>query len=599
LAIKRTEIADKYKWDIASMYPDEAEWDKDYGRALADADAFADYAGRLGESGGLLLRALRDRDEIWRLAERVYVYARQRRDEDNTDAKYQAMADRVHTLMAQIAARTAFFEPEMTAMTEEVIAAFRVSCPELAGYDFVIRQFMRQKPHILSQKEEELLAKLSEVLGATNDIFAMINDADMKFGEIMGEDGGQAELTHGNYIKFMELKNRDVRRGAYEALYSAFQKQKNTLAAAYSANTKTDAIAAGIRHYPSSLAAALSGDNVNEGVYVNLIETVGKNLPALHGYLDVKRRALGLGKLAMYDVYVPIVCPPDERDIPFEDAVRMMKTALAPLGDDYVSVAVRGALGEGWVDVYENEGKSSGAYSFGCYDSKPFILMNYHGKLKDIFTLVHEMGHSMHSYYTRRAQPFAYGSHSIFTAEVASTVNENLLVRHLLAAAKTDAERAYYLNFYLEEFRTTLFRQTMFAEFEKLTHEAAERGEALTNEYLSELYGGLNEKYHGPSVAQDDFIRSEWSRIPHFYRAFYVYKYATGFSAAAAIAERILAGGPDAVADYMRFLTTGDSDDPIELLKIAGVDMGRPEPVADAMKAFAALSEDFGALAGK
>lgn len=596
MGIKRSEIAEKYKWDVSSLYADEADWECDYERAIAAAEAFAGYAGRLHEGAKTLLHALRDRDGMWRTAERVYVYARQRRDEDNAEAKYQAMTDRAHSLMAQTSARAAFFEPEVTAMTEEMIAEFRSLCPDLAGYDYVIKQFLRQKPHILSQKEEELLARLSEVLGATNDIFTMLNDADMKFGEITGEGGTPEELTHGNYIRFMESKDRDVRRAAYEGMYKAFQKQRNTLAATYSANTKTDVITAGIRGYDSSLAAALSGDNVSEDVYNNLITTVGKNLPALHGYLDIKRRVLGYDKLAMYDVYVPAANPPEERDIPYEEAVEIMRAALAPLGEEYLEVSSRGATAGRWVDVCESEGKSSGAYSFGSYDSNPYILMNYHGKLKDVFTLVHEMGHSMHSYYTRRAQPFTYGSHSIFTAEVASTVNENLLVKYLLGTAGTDEERACYLNFYLEEFRTTLFRQTMFAEFEKLTHEAAGRGEPLTDSFLCELYGGLNAKYHGPSVEQDDFIRSEWSRIPHFYRAFYVYKYATGFSAAAAIAGRILSGGPGAASDYLRFLSTGDSDDPIELLKIAGVDMGRPGPVDEAMKTFESLAEDLGKL---
>ena len=592
MSAKRSEISEQYKWDVFSLYAEEPDWDKDYERALALADGFKGYEGRLAGNAETLLGALRDRDAMWRLAERIYVYARQRRDEDNANARYQAMTDRAQTLMARIAAGAAFFGPEVTAMTEEEIAAFRRACPELSVYDFVLRKFMREKPHVLSHKEEELLARLSEVLGATGDIFSMLSDADMKFGEIIGEGGIAVELTHGNYIKFMESKNREVRRSAYEAMYTAYQKQRNTLAANYSANTKTDVITAGIRHYSSSLAAALSDDDVSEDVYNNLIAAVGRNLPALHGYLDTKRRVLGLGKLSMRDIYVPLTSPPEERDVSFEEAVSLMITALEPLGKEYLEAAERGALTERWVDVYENEGKTSGAYSFGCYDSKPYILMNYQGKLKDVFTLVHEMGHSMHSFYTRRTQPFTYGGHSIFTAEVASTVNENLLVRHLLETAKTSAERAYYLNFYLEEFRTTLFRQTMFAEFEKLTHEAAERGEALTDEFLCGLYGELNEKYQGPAVEQDEFIRSEWSRIPHFYRAFYVYKYATGFSAAAAIAERLLNGGADAASDYLRFLSMGDSDDPIELLKIVGVDMGRPEPVNDAMRTFAKLAKE-------
>ena len=373
---KRSKIAEQYKWDIASLYADEAEWENDYSRALELADGFSGYAGRLAENAENLFRALKDRDEMWRIFERVYVYARQRRDEDNAEAKYQALTDRAHTLMAQMAAHAAFFESEVTAMTEEELAAFRKAIPELSDYDFVLRKLIRQKPHILSQKEEKILARLSEVLGATGDIFTMLSDADMKFGEITGDDGKSVELTHGNYIKFMESKNREVRRAAYETLYTAFQKQRNTLAATYSANTKADVITAEIRHYDSSLAAALSGDDVGDDVYNNLIDNVGRNLPALHGYLDTKRRALGLGKLAMYDIYVPVASPLEEREIPFDEAVSLMRTALAPLGGEYIETAERGAFSERWVDVYENEGKTSGAYSFGCYDSKPFILMN-------------------------------------------------------------------------------------------------------------------------------------------------------------------------------------------------------------------------------
>jgi oligoendopeptidase F len=498
--------------------------------------------------------------------------------------------------MAKVAAATSFFIPEIISLDDETMDAFLAAEPGLQVYDFELKSIRREKPHILGTSEEEILARLSEALGATSDIFTMLSDADLNFGEIAGEDGTPTELTHGNYIKFMESKNRSVRKAAYEAMYAAYISMKNTLATSYAYNTKTDVITAGIRKYPSSLEAALSSDNVSRDVYTNLIGTVGRNLPVLHRYLDTKKRLLGLDRLAMYDVYAPVVDPPDEdKEIPFEEAISIMEKALAPFGTEYTEVATEGARG-GWVDIYENEGKSSGAYSFGSYDSKPFILMNYAGKIKDVFTLIHEMGHSMHSYYTRKTQPFVYGSHSIFTAEVASTVNENLLVRYLLENAPDDKTRAYYTGIFLEEFRTTLFRQTMFAEFELLTHEAAERGEPLTNEALCDFYGALNEKYFGPNTDTDENIRSEWSRIPHFYRAFYVYKYATGFSAAAAIAGRILREGQPAVDDYLRFLTTGNSDDPIELLKIAGVDMSKPDPIEAALHEFASLSESFDKL---
>jgi oligoendopeptidase F len=601
LAKKRSEIDDRYKWNLGAVYPDEALWDADFARVLALAEAFSGYAGRLSEGAGVLLEALGKHEEYWQIAERLYVYARQRRDEDNTVARYQAMESRVQELLAKISALGAFFTPEITAIDEETIRAFQEEEPELAGrYGFVLRKILREKEHVLPQPEEELLAKLSEVLGATNDIFTMLNDADMKFGEVIGEDGTPCELTHGTYIRFLESKDRAVRKAAYEALYSVYAGHRNTLAASYRYNTKVDAVTASIRRYPSSRAKALAGANVPEAVYDSLICAVNDNLPVLHRYLGARKRLLGIPdgeKLAMYDVYVPLTAY-DEREIPFDEAVSIMGRALAPLGEDYVAQAQAGARG-GWIDVYENEGKSSGAYSFGCYDSDPFILLNYTGKIKDVFTLVHEMGHSMHSWYTRRTQPFTYGSHSIFTAEVASTVNENLLVRHLLAGAQSDAERAYYLNIFIEEYRTTVFRQTMFAEFEKLTHEAAERGEALTSESLSEMYGGLNEKYFGVGVETDDFIRLEWSRIPHFYRAFYVYQYATGFSAAAAIAKKILAEGAPAAAAYREFLTTGDSDDPIELLRIAGVDMDKPETVAAGLAMFSDLVTEFDGLTGR
>jgi oligoendopeptidase F len=377
-------------------------------------------------------------------------------------------------------------------------------------------------------------------------------------------------------------------------MYKAYTDQKNTLAATYSYNTKVDAASAKIRKYDSALSAALSIDDVPVTVYDNLIEAVTNNLDSLHKYMDVRRRVLGVSKLKMYDVYVPLV-QRKEKKLSFEAAAELMQEGLSPLGSDYIGKVAAGVKA-GWIDVYENEGKSSGAYSFGSYDSMPYILMNYSGKLKDVFTLVHEMGHSMHSFYTRAAQPYVYGSHSIFTAEVASTVNESLLMHHLLATRTKAADRRYLVNLYLEEFRTTLFRQTMFAEFEKLTHETVESGGVLTAEFLSDAYGKLNEKYFGPHVDTDDRIRMEWSRIPHFYRAFYVYKYATGFSAATSISHRILTEGKPAVKDYLAFLKTGDSDDPIELLKIAGVDMSKPEPVDNAMKVFAALVDEFAEL---
>jgi oligoendopeptidase F len=587
---KRKDIPRKYKWNIESMYANDAAWEEDLLKAETYAERYARYAGKLADSAGSLLSALRDMDRVWLTAERVYVYARMRRDEDNTNARHQEMADKAQALFAKVAAELSFFTPEFLSIPKARLEKFRQSERGLAGYSHIIDVLLRKKPHVLGKKEENLLALLSEPLSATNEIFSMINNADIKFGEVKDEKGRAVELTHGNYINLLESKERKARKAAYEAMYAAYGKQRNTLAATYGYNTKTDVVTARIRKYGSSLEAALAGDNVPLSVYDNLIEIVNDNLPVLHRYMDLRRDVLGLKKLAMYDIYVPLFKMPRDK-LAYEDATALMTEALAPLGHSYIS-GVESGVRSGWIDVMESEGKSSGAYSFGSYDSMPFILMNYSGRLKDAFTLVHEMGHSMHSYFTRKTQPYRYGSHSIFTAEVASTVNESLLMNYLLDTRTGKAERRYLTNMYIEEFRTTLFRQTMFAEFEKLTHEAVERGDSLTSEYLCELYAGLNAKYFGPHVATDDHIAMEWARIPHFYRAFYVYKYATGYSAATALADGILTIGPAAVRDYIHFLKLGDSDDPIELLKIAGVDMSRPEPIENAMRVFEGLVYD-------
>ncbi len=588
---KRNEISPEYKWNIQKMYPDEAVWEKDLESSENAAAEFTDFAGRLTESGNTLLAAFKKRDIIWQDVERVYVYARMKKDEDNSDPKYQAMSDKSQTLIAKVSAAMSFFTPEFLETDEEMIKGYLAKNDDLKKYTHVIDVILREKAHVLSKSEENIMAQMSEVTGATGDIFSMINNADIKFGFIKDENGDEIELTHGTYIKFMESKDRELRKSAYDAMYGAYFKQKNTLATTYSYNTKTDVVSSRIRKYDSSLSAALSGDNVPISVYDNLIDIVNKNLPVLHRYMDIRKKALDVEKLEMYDVYVPIV-DIEEKKIGFDEGIEIMKKGLAPLGEEYISNLESGVR-DGWIDIYENEGKTSGAYSFGSYDSMPYVLLNYTDKLKDVFTLVHEMGHSMHSYYTRGTQPFTYGGHSIFTAEVASTVNESLLINHLIKNTDNEKDLKYLINMHIEDFRTTLFRQTMFAEFEKLTHEAVEKGEVLTAEWLSEKYGDLNAKYFGVNVNTDDNIKMEWSRIPHFYRAFYVYKYATGYSAATALSKKILEEGKPAVEDYKSFLKSGDSDDPIELLKIAGVDMSKKEPVENAMKVFGQLVDRF------
>lgn len=587
---QRSDIQDKYKWKIEEMYGDEADWEKDCAKVQKEAKEFARFSGKLGDSADTLLSALKEKDAVWQTAERLYVYSRMKRDEDNRSGKYQAMCDKSQSLMAKISTEMSFFTPELLEIPEDTLKQYIQENDGLKIYAHMFDEILREKAHILSKEEEAILAQFGEITSATNDIFSMINDADIKFGTVVDEDGDEVEVTHGNYIGLLQSHDRSVRKEAFEHMYAAYEKQKNTLATTYNYNTKTDVVAARIRKYPSAIEAALSGDNIALSVYDNLISVVNDNLDLVYRYMEIRRKLLGVDQLHMYDVYVPLVEMPKET-IPYEKALEIVNEGLAPLGEEYLDRMNKG-FASGWVDVYENEGKTSGAYSFGSYDSMPYMLLNYTGRLQDVFTVIHEMGHSMHSSYTREAQPFVYGGHSIFTAEVASTVNESLLMKHLLKNAKDKKEKMYLLNLYIEEFRTTLFRQTMFAEFEKLTHEAVEKGEVLTSEWLSEEYEKLNKKYFGGAVVSDPQIAMEWARIPHFYNSFYVYKYATGYSAATAISQKILSEGPAERDNYIKFLKSGDSDYPVELLKIAGVDMSRPEPIKQAMETFKSLVEE-------
>ncbi len=593
----RDQIDKKYKWNIEAMIADESIIDKDLEDIKAQASAYAEeFAGKLTQSADVLLKAYKDRDAIWRKLENIYVYSRMRRDENNAESKYQAMSDKCSAVIAAVSASMSFFTPELLSASDDVILGFINENEGLKEYEFAIKDTLRQKEHILTEAEENLLAQMSEVTKATNDIFTMLNNADIKFAAIKDEDGDEVEVTHGNYIKFMESHNRDVRKAAYNAMYDSYKDMINTIATTYNYNTKTDVVGARIRKYDSARAAALSGDDIPAEVYDNLVSVVNDNLPAMHRYVELRKKMLGVDKMYMYDMYVPLIELP-KTVISYEEALDMMREGLAPLGEEYIA-KMNAGLEEGWIDVYENKGKTSGAYSFGSYDSFPYILLNYTDTLKDVFTIVHEMGHSMHSRYTRDVQPYIYGGHSIFTAEVASTVNESLLMQHLLSLDNDIEMRKYLLNLHLEEFRTTLFRQTMFAEFEDITHKAIEAGQVLTAEWMCEQYEALNTKYYGPAVEKDDTIKYEWARIPHFYNAFYVYKYATGYSAATAISNKILSEGKPAADNYIEFLKTGESDYSIELLKIAGVDMSTPEPIEKAMETFNALLDEFEKLVG-
>ena len=587
LCKQRSEIDRKFKWDIEAMYPDESLWEKNIEECVQKASEFTRFMGKVTESAETLYEALAEKDSIFLKLERAFVYAAMKKDEDNRIAKYQSMDDRCGAACAKIAASLSFFAPELLAAEPETIRKYIHENPKLETYRFALEDALREKEHVLSAAEENVLAQLSEVTGASGDIFKMLNNADLTFGAVVDEDGDTVNLTHGNYITFMESHDREVRKAAFTNMYEAYRALINTIATAYNYNVKDDVVTARIRKYDSARQAALSGGNIPEEVYDNLISVVHEYLPVLHRYTELRKKVLGVEELKMYDIYVPLVKLP-KREIPYEEALSIMQEGLAPLGEEYLAQVDKGTK-EGWIDVYENEGKTSGAYSFGSYDSKPYILLNYADSLKDVFTIVHEMGHSMHSFYTRKTQPFVYGDHSIFTAEVASTVNESLLMQHLLHKETDPEMRKYLINYYIEEFRTTLFRQTMFAEFEALTHKEVEKGGVLTAEWLCEVYDKLNKDYFGPALAEDEYIQYEWSRIPHFYRSFYVYQYATGYSAATAISKRILTGGEKAREDYIEFLKSGSSDEPVELLKIAGVDMSSPEPVRAAMETFKSL----------
>ena len=589
---QRDQIEKKYKWDIEAMYPDESKWQNDLDDSVKAAEDFTKFSGHFTESADKLYEALTARDAIWQKLEHAYVYATMRKDEDNRVAKYQSMDDKCGMIIAKVSALMSFFSPELLSAPEEKILGYIDEKPELEQYRYLLTDALREKAHVLSTAEENILAQLSEVTGATSDIFKMLNNADLSFGTVVDEEGDTVNLTHGNYITFMESHNRDLRKAAFSNMYEAYKSHINTIATTYNYNTKNDVVSARIRKYSSARAAALSSGNIPEEVYDNLIAVVHEYLPVLHRYIELRKKVLGVDELKMYDVYVPLVeLPKDDLDIPYEEALEIMKKGLAPLGSEYIEQLMRGTQ-EGWIDVYENQGKTSGAYSFGSYDSKPYVLMNYTNSLKDVFTIVHEMGHSMHSYYTRKTQPFTYGDHSIFTAEVASTVNESLLMRYLLDKETDPEMRKYLINYYIEEFRTTLFRQTMFAEFEMLTHKEIEDGGVLTAEWMCKIYDDLNNQYFGPALSHDDYIQYEWARIPHFYRAFYVYQYATGYSAATAISSRILSEGEPARKDYIEFLKSGSSADPVDLLKIAGVDMSKPEPIRMAMETFKSLVEE-------
>lgn len=583
----RDEIDSNFKWDIESMYKNDEDWEKDFKKVKSLIGELKLFKGNVIKNPDNLLGLLRLKDEISRTVSNVYTFAKMKQDEDTNNAKYQEFTDRATTLMVNIGEVSSFIVPEILELNKEDILLFKKKNPGLNEYSHYLDEIFRQKEHILSEKEEAIIAGVGDIANGPENTFSMLNNADLEFPVIKDENGEEIQITHGRFIPLMENKDRRVREDAFKALYETYGNYKNTFASILNTNIKKNIFYSKVRRYNSSLNAALDEDNISVKVYDNLLESVNDNLDKMHKYIEIRKRALDLGDIHFYDLYTPIVKEID-MDIEYEEAKEIVLKGLSPLKREYLEIAKKG-FDSGWIDVYENKGKRSGAYSWGTYDSKPFILLNYQNTLDNMFTIAHEMGHSMHSYFSKNNQPYIYSGYSIFVAEVASTVNEALLINYMLENEVDPRKKLYFLNHFLEQFRGTIYRQTMFAEFEKIIHEKTEKGESLTAEAFSNIYKNLNRKYYGEEIVIDEEIAMEWARIPHFYYNFYVYQYATGFSAAVYLSQKILNNEEGAVEKYLEFLKSGSSDYPIEVLKKAGVDMTTKKPVDDALKLFGEL----------
>lgn len=583
----RKDIDVKDTWNLESIYANNELWEEDYAALEKDAAEFAKLKGAIEADVSKIPAVLDAYYGLHRRLSKLSVYARMRFDQDTADSTYQTMAAKIGSLGVKTGAASAFVEPEILSYSKEQLEAAEKENERTAYYGRKIEEMLRGQEHTLDAEKEELLAAAGDMAEAPDDIFSVLMNADMKYPDIVLEDGTHLPLTNSTYISYMESPDRAVREGAFKTLYGQIASLKNTFAAIYRGNLKQAKFYAQSRKYSSARAMYLADSNVPESVYDNLLSAVHEALPMMYRYVAVRKKVLGVDKLHMYDVYTPIVAAQNQT-YEFEQAKQMVLEALKPMGEDYLSHAREG-LENRWIDIYPNKGKKGGAYSWGCYDSQPFILLNYTKNLDSVFTLIHEMGHSIHSYYSRTAQDYAYSDYKIFVAEVASTCNECLLMHDLLEKTTDKEQRKYLLNHYLDSFKGTLFRQTMFAEFEKNAHEYCAQGKPLTAEALSQMYLELNQKYFGPDMEKDEEIAYEWMRIPHFYTPFYVYQYATGYSAAVALSAKILKEGKPAVDAYMSFLKGGESKDPIDLLKMAGVDMTTEKPVADALALFGDL----------
>lgn len=585
----RENIPEEYKWNLSHIFSGDEEWEKAFKEIEEMLKEAEKFRGKLSSGAEVVAECIEWSDQLSLKLEDLFGYARMKRDEDNRVAIYQAFTDRVTTLSVKASTALSFIVPELLAIPDERLKEY-LNDPQLSVYKHYIENIIRQKAHVLSLQEERLLAEAGELADAPGTIFTMANDADLKFGSIGNEDGKEVEITKGNFIKFMESEERRVRKDAFTTLYDSYEKQVNTFAAMLNSSIKADCFYARVRKYNSAIEQALDADKIPLAVYESLIATVNDYLPVMERYLKLRKKVLGLDEIHMYDIYAPLV-PEMNTHIPFEEAKSTVREGLQPLGGNYLKVLDEGYK-SGWIDIYENVGKTSGAYSWGTYSSHPYVLLNHQDNLNSLFTLAHEMGHALHSYFSNKKQIHLYAGYTIFVAEVASTLNESLVMMHLIETTQDKTMKAYLINHYLEQFRGTIFRQTMFAEFEKNTHAAVERGESLTAESLTSMYQDLNKRYYGPDMNLDSEIGIEWARIPHFYNAFYVYKYATGFSAATALAQQILKEGEPAVNRYLDFLGSGGSDYPIELLRRAGVDMEKPEPVKEALDVFSQMVQE-------
>ena len=568
---KRDEVEVSLTWDLTKIFANDELFEEAFAKVSQKADEFTKYQNTLTNGAKAFYEALTAMLVLERELEVVYVYASMKNDEDTTNAKYQALMTRVQKLVADVSAKLAWFQPELLTLTTEELASYYQAEPKLKEYEILINDWTRLREHVLSEKEEALLAGASDIFQTASNVFEVLNNADLKFSVMTDEEGAQVELSNGIYGKLIESTDRRVRKEAFEKLYEVYQQFEHTFAATLSAHVRKHNFSADLRHYASAKEASLAQNDIPVAVYDNLVKTVNKNLPLLHEYVALRKQLLGVDELHMYDMYTPLTGEPT-LTFTYDEAKKMALEALSVLGEGYVA-NVEKAFDERWIDVVANAGKRTGAYSGGAYDTAPYILLNWQDTLDNLFTLVHEMGHTMHSYYTRQNQPYQYGDYSIFVAEIASTTNENLLTQYLLKTQPDPKVRAYVLNHYLDGFKGTVYRQTQFAEFEAWIHEQDANKVPLTADLMSNYYGELNSRYYGPAVENDPQIAYEWSRIPHFYYNFYVYQYATGFSAASTLAQRVLDEDPKHTEEYLNYLKAGSSSAPLEVMKKAGVDM--------------------------